>query len=102
MIYTCSICGITSEEHKNWGPICRKTGRRVCDICCWRCEYHTAWSGIWRCAYRTEEIRMQEARQRAQDRFNTENEKISEAFYKRRREEAKRRAIKAAKARKKR
>ena len=100
-LYICSICGITNETCKNWGPICKKTGRRVCDECCYRCEHRVSWSGIWRCSYITEEERREQARQRAQERFASESMKISEAYMKRKREQARERAVKAAKARKK-
>jgi hypothetical protein len=97
-IYRCSKCGVTSETYKNWGPICPETGERVCDVCCWKCKHHIAWSGIWRCGYRSREDRMSDARKKAQDRFNAENEKISAAYHTRRKEEARLRAIKRARA----
>ena len=100
-LYICSICGVTNETCKNWGPICKKTGRRVCDECCYRCEHRVSWSGIWRCSYIAEEERREQARQRAQERFASESMKISEAYMKRKREQARERAVKAAKARKK-
>jgi hypothetical protein len=75
------------------------TGRRVCDHCCYKCEHRASWSGLWKCEYTTPEDRKEAARKRAQQRFDDENLKISRAFYKRKKEEAKQRAIKAAKAR---
>jgi len=99
--YTCSMCGVTLETCHQWGPICKKTGKRVCDACCYRCEHRVSWSGIWRCSYITEEERREQARQRAQERFASENARISEAYMKRKRELARERAVKAAKARKK-
>ena len=98
-LYTCSLCGITSEEHRCWGPICKKTGRRVCDICCYRCEHHLTWSGTWRCRYITEEEKKAERLKRSRERFESENRKISAAYYDRRREERREWAIKQAKAR---
>ena len=75
------------------------TGRRVCDHCCYKCEHRVSWSGLWKCEYTTPEDRREAARQRAQQRFEDENRRISEAFNKRRKEQARERAIKAAKAR---
>lgn len=75
------------------------TGRRVCDHCCYKCEHHASWSGLWKCEYTTPEDRREAARQRAQQRFEDENRRISEAFNKRRKEQARERAIKAVKAR---
>ena len=99
--YSAAVERITNETCKNWGPICKMTGRRVCDACCYRCEHRVSWSGIWRCSYITEEERREQARQRAQERFASESAKISEAYMKRKRERARERAAKAAKARKK-
>ena len=98
-LYVCSVCGITNETHKHWGPICRKTGRRVCDICCLRCEHHIRFSGIWSCSYESEEMRRERRRKRMQERFEEENARISRAYHQRRREEARQWAIKQAKAR---
>lgn len=99
--YTCSMCGITIKEHKNWGPHCRKTGRRVCDICCYECEYNFKYSGLWQCAYQSEEARKVTVKERIQQRFEDENRKVSQAFYARRKEEARQWAIRKAKAAKK-
>ncbi len=98
-LYTCSMCGITSETHKNWGPVCKLTGERVCDICCFECEHHFKWSGLWRCRYITEEEKRAERLKRARERFESENQKISAAYYERRREERREWAIKQARAR---
>lgn len=98
-LYTCSMCGITSETHKAWGPICRKTGSRVCDECCFRCEHHIKFSGIWDCNYITPEGKRQAALKRIRDREHAENLRITEAYIKKRREEAKKRAIKNARQR---
>lgn len=98
-LYVCSICGITNETHKSWGPICRKTGKRVCDVCCLKCEHHFIWSGLWDCGYRTAEELREERRKRARDRFEAENLRISKAYHARRKEEARQWAIKQAKAR---
>ena len=100
-LYVCCMCGITNETHKHWGPICKKTGKRVCDECCYRCEYHVSWSGIWRCKYVTPEDRREDVQRRIRERFEEEERKISEAYNRRRREEARQRAIKKAKAAKK-
>lgn len=97
-IYTCSICGITSETHKHWGPICKRTGQRVCAQCCRKCEHHVSWSGIWFCRFKEAEDKQREIRRRIQARFEEESLKISQDYYRRKREEAKLRAIKRAKA----
>lgn len=97
-IYTCSMCGITSDTHKDWGPICKKTGSRVCDLCCYRCEHHVSWSGIWRCSFVTPEDRREAALKRIRDREHAENARITEIYVRRRREEARKWAIKRAKA----
>lgn len=97
--YTCSICGVTLETCHQWGPKCPKTGRKVCAECCYRCDLHVSWSGIWRCSYISQEEKRAEARRKAQERFDAESRRISEAFYERRREEARKRASKAAKTR---
>lgn len=98
-LYTCSMCGITSETHKAWGPICRKTGSRVCDECCFRCEHHITFSGVWDCNYITPEEKRKQALKRAQDRFDAENRRVSELVRAKWREEAKKRAIKNARRR---
>lgn len=77
-LYVCSMCGITNETCKHWGPTCKKTGRRVCSACCYKCEYRVSWSGIWRCRYMTPEDRKAEARQRARARFDSEAARISQ------------------------
>ena len=97
-LYVCCLCGVTNETCKNWGPICKMTGRRVCDACCYRCEHRVSWSGIWRCGFRTEEQRREDAIRRAKERFDAENLKISRAYQKRRKEAARQRAIKRARA----
>ena len=97
-LYVCSMCGITNETHKHWGPICKKTGRRVCDECCYRCEYHISCSGIWKCKYVTPEEKRDDVQRRIRERFEEEERKISEAYKKRRKEEARQRAIKQARA----
>ena len=99
--YICSMCGITSETHHQWGPICKKTGSRVCDRCCFECEHHVGWSGIWSCNYISQSDKKEAAMKRARDRFNEENKRISSAYMKRRKEEARKRAIKSAVMRKK-
>ena len=96
--YTCSICGITILEHKNWGPTCPRTQKKVCDCCCFRCEHHLSWSGVWRCAYITPEQRRENAKKKAQERFDQENLRISRAYHEKRKEEARQRAIKQARA----
>lgn len=95
-LYTCSICGITNETCKHWGPTCKKTGRRVCAECCRQCEHHVSWSGIWRCRYITPDEKRTEARRRIQARFDAESMKISQEYRRKKREQAKQRAIKAA------
>lgn len=84
-----------------WGPICRKTGRRVCAYCCYKCEHHISWSGIWQCGFKDRETIKAETMKRIQDRFNNETAKISEAYRTRKKEEAKVWAIKQARMRKK-
>lgn len=98
-LYVCSICGITSETHKHWGPICKKTGRRVCDCCCYECEYHVGWSGIWSCNYITTEEKRQQSLRRSRARFDEENRRVSKAVRSKWREEARTRAIKEARRR---
>lgn len=97
-LYICSLCGVTNETCRHWGPVCSMTGGRVCADCCYRCEHHVSWSGIWRCGYRSPEERKAEARKKAQQRFEEENAKISEAFKARKKEEARQWAIKQARA----
>lgn len=99
--YVCSMCGITLAECRHWGPVCKKTRRRVCAECCRKCEHHIKWSGIWRCNYVTLEDRREQARQRAQERFNEENAKISAAYNREKKERARQKAIQAARARRK-
>lgn len=99
--YTCSICGTTLAECKQWGPTCKKTGRRVCARCCYECEYKVSWSGLWKCTYVTEEDRKAEIRARIQQRFDAESKKISDAYRAERKRKAREYAIKQAKARKK-
>lgn len=99
-LYTCCRCGITNIEHRAWGPVCPETGKRVCDICCLNCSYHVRWSGIWRCAYVSEAKKREEVKRRIRNSFEEENRRVSEAYYRKKREEARKRAIKAAKAKK--
>ena len=94
------MCGTTLRECKHWGPTCRKTSRRVCAECCWTCEHHISWSGIWHCSYKSEEILRAERDKKRQERFDAENMRISTAYHKQRRERARERAIREAKARK--
>lgn len=101
-IYRCSKCGITSETHRAWGPICPAIGRRVCDICCWKCADHISWSGIWKCGYRSPEEKRAAAVSARKAEEAEEIRKISKAYQARRREEAKLRAIKSARAKAKR
>jgi hypothetical protein len=96
--YTCCICGITLRDCSHWGGKCRKTYRRVCANCCYKCEHHVSWSGIWRCGYTPPEQKRDDVQRRIRERFEEEERKASEAFNKKRREEAKLRAIKRAKA----
>ena len=96
--YTCSMCGITLAECHQWGPRCRKTGKRVCAACCYKCEHHIRWSGLWKCEYVTPEDRREQALIRARARFEDESRRISQAYTKKKKEEARQRAIKAAKA----
>ena len=96
--YTCSMCGVTLETCHQWGPICKKTGKRVCDACCYRCEHRVSWSGIWRCGYITPEQRKADAAARAQARFDAENARISAMYHRNRREQARQRAARSARA----
>lgn len=73
-------------------------GGRVCAECCRLCEYHTSWSGIWKCTYKTPETVREQAVQARQNEFEAEVAKISEAYRKRKKEEARLRAIKDARA----
>ena len=100
-LYVCSLCGITNENCKHWGPICRKTGRRVCADCCYNCEHHRSWSGLWECMFVDPETRRSAALERSRARFDAEVAKISREHIRRRKAEARKRAIKAAKAKKK-
>ena len=97
--YTCSLCGVTLKTCHHWGPRCKKAGRRVCAECCYRCEHHVAFSGTWHCSYITEKEKREIRLRRAQERFDTENAKISAAFHKERKEKAREWAIKKAKQR---
>ena len=99
--YACCICGITLPECKHWGPVCGRSGRRVCAECCRKCGDHISWSGIWRCAYITPEQRREASMKRISSRFNEENARITVAYQAKRREEARKWAIKKAKQRKK-
>ena len=98
-VYVCSMCGITSETHHHWGPICKKTGERVCDICCFECECHIGWSGIWSCNFITPEDKREQALRRSQTRFDEENRRVSKAIKAKWRKDAKTRAIKNARHR---
>ena len=100
-LYTCSICGTTLAECKNWGPICKKTGSRVCAQCCYECEHKVSWSGLWKCTYMTEEDRKAEIKAQIQERFDAESKKISDAYHAERKRKAREYAIKQAKARRK-
>ena len=99
-LYLCSLCGVTNETCRHWGPVCKRTGERVCADCCCRCEYHRSWSGIWTCIYVDPETRKQDVLKRSNARFNEEVERISAAYIRKKKAEARERAIKAAKAKK--
>ena len=96
--YTCSFCGVTLEDCHQWGPICRKTGRRVCATCCYRCEHHSTWSGLWKCEYKTPQQKREEVLRRIHDREQAEIAKATEAYKKQRQEWARRRAKRSARA----
>lgn len=98
-LYVCSICGVTNETHKHWGPVCKKVGGRVCDVCCYECEHHIGPTGSWRCNYITPEEKRSQVRKRAQNRFDAENRRVSGLVRAKWREEAKKRAIKDARRR---
>ena len=70
-------------------------------MCCYKCENHVIWSGVWKCSFVTEEDRKAEIRARIQQRFDAESKKISDAYIAKRKREAREWAIKQAKARKK-
>ena len=74
-------------------------GRKVCDICCWKCKHHRAWSGIWHCSYRSEDARKKAALNAKRNEFDTEVLRISDAYRRRKKEEARQQAIKDARAR---
>ena len=89
-LYTCCICGVTNETCKHWGPICKRTGERVCAECCYRCEYRVSWSGLWKCDFVTPERKREEALERIRERERREITKASEAYYRQRRARTKR------------
>lgn len=98
-MYECSRCGITSETHHHWGPICRQTGKRVCDICCYQCRYRVGLAGIKHCSYETDEQKRAQVMKRIADRFLEEDIKATEAFLRHKKEKARLQAIKDARAR---
>jgi len=98
-LYICSICGITNETHRHWGPICKKVGGRVCDVCCYECEHHIGPTGSWNCGFITPEEKRKQARRRAQVRFDEENRQVSKAVRAKWHREARERAIKEARRR---
>ena len=98
-LYVCSICGVSNETCRQWGPICRKTESKVCATCCYHCEHHVSWSGIWRCSYITPELRKEQALKKKRASFDEEVQKISAAYSRKRRDEARQRAIKTTRAR---
>lgn len=98
-LYTCCICGITNETCKQWGPICKKTGKRVCDACCYKCEHRRSWSGIWRCGYITPEDKRRAVLQRILDREETEIRKAAEVQTKQRQAYARAKTKRSARGR---
>lgn len=96
----CRICGVTSSEKKDWRPNCPKHGGDVCGTCCMNCEQHVSWSGIWKCAYVTEQKRRAQAVASAKAKEHAEILRISEAYHRDRKARAREFYIKQAKLRK--
>ena len=99
IMMVCEVCGKTDEEVRGWHPRCMKHGGPVCSRCCMACEYSVEFSGLYKCNYNTPEERRAAALKRSQERLAIENAKITDAFIQRRRESARKLAIKNAKAR---
>lgn len=93
----CEICGRSDEEVSGWHPRCLKHGGPVCSRCCMNCEHSREFSGLYKCTFKTVEHRRKESLQRAKEKQEVENARITEAFLRRRREIARVNAIKRAK-----
>lgn len=98
-LYTCSICGITNETERHWGPVCKMTRKRVCLTCCMKCEHQNTWSGLMHCTFVTEEERRAEAVKRQRLKFDAEVAAISRNYRHHKKEQARLRAIKDARMR---
>lgn len=96
----CQVCGSTWDDINAWTPRCSLHGGPVCMRCCAACEYRKGDAGIKACMYVDPIRRHEEALKRISSREAEENARITDAWIKKRREDARRRAIIKAKGRK--
>lgn len=96
----CQVCGSTWDEINAWTPRCPLHGGPVCMKCCSGCEYRKGDVGIKTCTFIDPMRRHAEAMRRISSREAEESVRITEAWKKKRREDARRRAIIKAKGRK--
>lgn len=68
--------------------------------CCMECEYMNKFSGLFHCQYKTPAMKRMEAAKKKEQEFIEENRRASKLIREQMREEAKKRAIKRAKANK--
>ena len=70
-------------------------------MCCYRCEHHLTWSGIWQCSYITPEQKREETLRRIRDREQIEITKSAAEYKRQKQKYAIERAKKAARAKNK-
>lgn len=89
----CQACGSTWDDINAWMPRCSLYGGPVCMSCCAGCEYRKGDAGIRTCTFVDPLRRHAEAMRRIASREAEENARITEAWKRKRREEARRKAI---------
>ena len=97
----CQACGASWDDIRAWTPRCALHGGPVCMNCCSTCEYRRGQAGIKICTYKDPLRKHAESMSRIQARETEQNVLITASYKARRREEARKRAIKNAMARRK-
>lgn len=90
----CQCCGFSWDEIRAWSPRCYMHGGPVCMACCSSCEYRVEFSGVHSCGFKDPLTKLTEAKKRIRSREAQANAEITEAYMKKRREIAKKNAIK--------
>ena len=89
----CQACRSSWDEINAWTPRCSLYGGPVCMTCCACCEYRKGDAGIKRCTFVDPLRKHAEALRRISSREAEENARITEAWKKKRKEDARKKAI---------